>query len=86
MVGREFRLWPLSAASPGPVVLFSLWEMLCEPSGKHRAVCKPQCETQTGVTVALKGPEKEKLNQMLISKGSKGPTKGGKWINTLWLW
>lgn len=49
MVGREFRLWPLSAASPGPVVLFSLWEMLCEPSGKHRAVCKPQCETQTGV-------------------------------------
>lgn len=34
----------------------------------------------------MKGPEKGKLNQMLISKGSKGPTKGGKSINTLWLW
>lgn len=34
----------------------------------------------------MKGPEKGKLNQMLISKGSKGPMKGRKRINTLWLW
>lgn len=67
--------------------------LFCFPYGKccvnqvgSTELCKPQCETQTGVTVAMKGPEKGKLNQMLISKGSKGPTKGGKRINTLWLW
>lgn len=54
---------------------------LCEPNRSHRAVYKPYCETQSGVAVAMKGLQRERLIRKTLRCSSRrvanNPQKGG---------